>query len=267
MVPMFAGGVMLSGIADRLPRRRVIISADLASGALVAVMAVPGIPLAALILLLAAATMVGGLFLAARAAVYPDILRGDRYVLGTAVTMTTFQLAQVIGFAGGGIAVVFLGIRISLLADAATFAASALLIRACVRAHPVGPAEGASGTTPIRGKGAGAGAAGPGRRDRPGLAAEAAACLRLVFSTPAMRTPMLFGWLCACYELPEGVAAPLAGAVGGGAATVGLILAAQALGFDRGCHRLQPLRRSGPAAAMDRAARHRGLRRACALRR
>lgn len=234
VVPMFVGGVALSGIADRLPRRQVIIGSDLASGALVAVMAIPGIPPTVLILLLAAVTMVGGLFLAARAAVYPDILRGDCYVLGTAVTMTTFQFAQVVGFAAGGIAVAFLGMRISLLTDAATFAASALVIRTCVRAHPVASAECPSGSTSIPEKVAGADAAGPGRRDRPSLAAEAIAGLRLVLCTPAMRTPMLFGWLCAFYELPEGVAAPLARAVGGGAATVGLILAAQALGSTAG---------------------------------
>ena len=261
VVPVFVGGVALSGIADRRPRRQVIISADLASGALVAAMAVPGIPLAELILLLAAVTMVGGLFLAARAAIYPDILRGDRYVLGTAVTMTTFQFAQVVGFATGGIAVAFLGMRISLLTDAATFAASALVIRTCVRAHPVAPAGRASGAMSIREKVAGAGAAGPGRRDRPGLAAEATACLRLVFSTPAMRTPMLFGWLCAFYEIPEGVAAPLARGVGGGAATVGLILAAQALGSTAGAigfsRFVDPARRlkwTGPLAVVACAA-------------
>jgi hypothetical protein len=59
--------------------------------------------------------------------------------------------------------------------------------------------------------------------------------LRLVFGNPAMRTPMLFGWLCAFYNVPEGVAAPLATAVGGGAVTVGLILAAPALGSAVGC--------------------------------
>jgi MFS family permease len=45
---------------------------------------------------------------------------------------------------------------------------------------------------------------------------------------------MLFAWLCAFYDLPEGVATPLAAAVGGGAVAVGLILAAQALGTAAG---------------------------------
>ena len=41
---------------------------------------------------------------------------------------------------------------------------------------------------------------------------------------------MLFGWLAAFYNAPEGVVTPLAHALGGGALAVGMILAAQALG-------------------------------------
>jgi hypothetical protein len=51
-------------------------------------------------------------------------------VMGTAVTLTTYQFAQVIGFAVGGTVVGFFGTRISLVADAATFAGSALIVRA-----------------------------------------------------------------------------------------------------------------------------------------
>jgi hypothetical protein len=45
---------------------------------------------------------------------------------------------------------------------------------------------------------------------------------------------MLLGWLAAFYNVPEGVSAPLAAAVGGGAVAVGLILASQALGASVG---------------------------------
>jgi predicted MFS family arabinose efflux permease len=41
---------------------------------------------------------------------------------------------------------------------------------------------------------------------------------------------MLFGWLAAFYNAPEGVVTPLARAVGGGPAAVGIILAAAAMG-------------------------------------
>src|SRR5579875_845009 len=129
IIPVFAGGVLLSGLADRLPRRTVMIICDVARCALVLVMAVPGVPLAALVVLLFVVTTFTAPFTAARSAVYPDILSGDRYVLGTAVTLTTSQIAQVMGFAVGGAVVGFLGARACLLADAATFAVSALLVR------------------------------------------------------------------------------------------------------------------------------------------
>ena len=45
---------------------------------------------------------------------------------------------------------------------------------------------------------------------------------------------MLLGWLAAFYTAPEGVVTPLARDLGGGAATVGVILAAAALGQTAG---------------------------------
>jgi hypothetical protein len=48
-----------------------------------------------------------------------DVL-GDAYALGTAVTMTTHQAAQVAGFVAGGAAVGAFGARAALLADAGT---------------------------------------------------------------------------------------------------------------------------------------------------
>ena len=67
----------------------------------------------------------------------------------------------------------------------------------------------------------------------PGLAGIFAGA-RIVFARPALRTPMVFGLLAAFYNAPEGVAAPLAGALGGGAAAVGVILAANSLGQTAG---------------------------------
>ncbi len=142
---------------------------------------------------------------------YPDLLTGDLYVLGTAVTLTTLQFAQVLGFAVGGAVVGFFGVRVSLVIDAATFALSALITFVWVRSWPAVQA--------IADREAGAEADG-------GLLAG----LRLVFTSPALRIPMLLGWLAAFYNIPEGVSAPLAGALGGGAVAVGFILAAPALG-------------------------------------
>ena len=101
IVPTFIGGMTLAWLADRYPRRRVMIACDLIRAVLVLVMAIPGMPLAAMVALLFAVTLAGAPFTSARAAIFPDVLTGDRYVMGTAVTLTTYQFAQVIGFAGG----------------------------------------------------------------------------------------------------------------------------------------------------------------------
>jgi len=209
IVPTFIGGVAMSGLADRLPRRQVMIACDLIRSLLVLIMAVPGLPVAPLVVLLFAVTLVGAPFSSARAAVFPDVLPGDRFVLGTAVTITTNQLAQVIGFAVGGTLVSFLGVRTALIIDAGTFVLSALIVRLWTRWRAA-----------ARGQD-------PGRpRAVQGLLAGA----RLVFGHPALQAPMFLGWLAAFYNAPEGIAVPLARSLGGGSATVGLVLAAEAFG-------------------------------------
>jgi predicted MFS family arabinose efflux permease len=212
-VPNFIGGILLSGLADRLPRRGVMIACDLIRMGLAALMAVPVVPLPVLVALLFLITMIGAPFTAARAAVYPVILSGGRYTTGTAVTLTTNQLAQVIGFAAGGAMTGLLGARPCLLADSATFAVSALLVRFGVAARASDGSAGRGVRAAVAGLGAGT---------------------RLVFATPALRMPMLFGWLAAFYNAPEGIAAPFARSLGGGAATTGLLLAFPAAGYTVG---------------------------------
>ena len=219
IVPTFVGGVTLAWLADKYPRRRVMIACDLVRCGLVLVMAIHGMPLAAMVVLLFLVTLVGAPFTSARAAVYPDVLTGDTYVMGTAVTLTTNQFAQVIGFAAGGAITGFLGTGRALVIDAATFAVSAVIVRVWVRHRPA-PALMA---TAARVAGT-AGEATASRRS--GLVGG----VRLVFASPILRTSMLFGWLAAFYNAPEGVVSPLARSLGGGATAVGVILAAQALG-------------------------------------
>jgi MFS family permease len=209
VVPTFIGGVTLAWLADRYPRRGVMITCDLVQCGLVLIMAMPGVPLSGLVMLLFLVTLVGAPFTSARAAIYPDVLIGEQYVMGTAVTLTTYQFAQVLGFAAGGAVVGFFGTRLSLIIDAATFAASALIVQALVQARPA-PAA--------------------GRQHEPSRLAGIIAGARLVFARPGLRTPMFFGWLAAFYNAPEGVVTPLARDLHGGATAVGVILAAPALG-------------------------------------
>ncbi len=61
IVPTFVGGITLAWLADRHPRRGVMIVCDLARCALVLVMAIPGMPLAGMVALLFLVTLVGAL--------------------------------------------------------------------------------------------------------------------------------------------------------------------------------------------------------------
>ena len=241
VAPQFAGGVVLAGLADRWPRRELMIVCDLARALLVTVMALPGVPVAGLVSLLFVVTLVGAPFTASRAALYPDILAGDTYVLGSAITFTTMQAAQVVGFGAGGVVVGVFGVHASLAADAVTFLLSAVLTLAWVRHRPAG----AHGS----------------RHSGFSMAG-----VRLVFGAGDLRTPMLLGCLAAFTDVYEGVAAPLARELGGGAAAAGVILASGALGSSAGSVAFGRLVRTADTDPVDVPARGGGLRGARAVR-
>jgi MFS family permease len=195
LLPWLVGGVALSGLADRLPRRQVMIACDVARLVLLLGMAAVSLSrsaaaLWAMVALLFVVTLLDSPFKSARSALVADILTGERYVLGTTVTQLTLQAGMVLGFALGGVTVAALGTRGALGVDAATFAASALLLTLGVRRRP-------------------AAAGSPGAK-RPSHWAEAAAGMRLVFGDRTLRTLVLFGWLVTFYIAPMALAAPYA---------------------------------------------------------
>jgi Major Facilitator Superfamily len=205
-LPWVVGGVMLARLADAYPRRAVMVACDVARVFLVAAMAVPRTPLWALVLLLAVVTLLDSPFRAARSAMLPDILTGDRYVMGTAAMQITNRIGRTAGFAVGGAVVAALGAHQALAIDAASFAVSALLVRLGVQGRPAVTSRKrealANGDHPQR-----------------------VSAIRCVFADPRLRTLMLLGWLVPFYAVPEGVAVPYAHLLHGGAAAAGLVLA------------------------------------------
>ncbi len=206
-LPWVIGGLFLADTADRYPRRSVMVVCDLVRAVLVAAMVIPGVPLLALVALLFATTMFAPPFESARASITPDILPGELYPLGTAVTQTTFLAGQVVGAAGAGVAVAIIHVRPALAVDAGTFVLSGLLILLGTRARPAA-AQPETARMP------------PWVRMRDGFA--------LVFGDQALRTLLLLGWLVVFYTVPEGVAAPYAHNLGGGPVATGLVLASTA---------------------------------------
>ena len=205
-LPQIIGGPVLSGLADRFPRRAVMIGFDLLRLPLVAAMAIPAMPFWALCVLVTGTTVSAVPFTAARTALLPDVLPGDRLALGSAIGNMTDQFSQVIGFTTGALIVTWLNPYRALLLDAVTFAVSALLVAGWVTRRPApsgGRADGGS---------------------------RAAAGMRLVAQDPVLRCLVLFGWLGGFYVLPEALAAPYAHALRQGPAAIGLLMAAMPVG-------------------------------------
>lgn len=198
-LPALFGGVLLGTLADRMPRRRLLVVGDLLRAALLAAMALPGMSLWALVVLLVVAVGVGGPWKAAESALVADIVTGETYVLGTGLRAATLQASQLVGFAVGGLVVAGIGSRSTLAVDAATFAVSAALMRLGLRDRP--PAQ--------------------VRHQRGWLHGA-----RTVLGNRDLRLLLGLSWLIGLLVVPEGIAAPYAAAIHGGATTVGLLLAA-----------------------------------------
>ena len=113
-----------------------MIVCDLLRIGTVGLMAVPGLPSTALCVLLFCTVLTGVPFSSARAALMPDVLPGDKFVLGSAIGNITFQASQILGFVAGAAVFAVLDPHKTLAIDAATFAVSALIVPAEVRSRP-----------------------------------------------------------------------------------------------------------------------------------
>ncbi len=187
-VPDLLGGA-LGGIADRFSRRTVMVVTDIGRAVLIALMAVPGLPLPAAAALLFLVQLMAGPFYAARQAMLPDLLDPDRLVVGQAIMSSTYQAGLVLGFGAGAAVVTGLGVPGALLIDAATFALSALMLRFGLKPYPP--------TTPRQ-------------HERASLLA---GC-RLVARDRKLRWLLLIACCCGFYVVPEGLAVPVAAELG-----------------------------------------------------
>jgi MFS family permease len=235
-LPFVIGGLFLAELADRYPRRTVMVVCDAVRAVLIGAMVLPHVPIGVLIALLFVATMFAPPFDSAKASVTPEILHGERYVLGTAVLVTTLLAGEVLGAVGGGVAVAFIGVPRSLAIDAVTFVLSGLLIGLGTRARP---------------------AAAKPESVRPSTLGRIRDGFRLVFGDQALSTLLLFGWLIAFYTIPAGIAAPYAERLGGGPIAAGLIIASTAFGtmvamplFTRFVRPRQRINLMGPLATL-----------------
>jgi MFS family permease len=135
-LPDLIGGPVLAGLADRFPRRAVMVAADLSRAVLLLFMAIPGLPLWTLWALLFVIRLIDSPFNGAYMSTMSVVLPGKRLVKGTAVTQLVNHVSYTIGYGLGGLIVSLTGLSLVLVFNAATFALSGIALLLGVLARP-----------------------------------------------------------------------------------------------------------------------------------
>jgi MFS family permease len=182
--PWVLGGPFLATLAERLRYRKVMVVCDLLRALMIALVALPGMPLPAMLALVFGVAMLAPPAQAARSAVMPLVLTGERVVLGIAVSAASGQATQVIGYMAGAL-IAGINPRVALLINAGTFLTSAVILQFGLRDRP--PAMRAE--------------------DRSNLLRETGEGFRVVFGTPALRVIAVIVFASVLWVIiPEGLA-------------------------------------------------------------
>ncbi|MEU6930478.1 MFS transporter [Streptomyces sp. NPDC046385] len=199
-LPYLLGGTFLAGLADRHPPRRVLVVCDLVCAGCVALMVLPATPVAALLALRCAVAAVAPVFNGTRIATLADILgEGELFVLGRSLLRIVSQSALLAGFGVGGVLLAVLTPRGAIAVTAATFLASALLLRLGTARRP---------------------ARAPERRE--GIGATWG-----ILRNRRIRALMLLFWVPPVFfVVPEALAAPYADEIGVSTVALGLLMCA-----------------------------------------
>ncbi len=184
-LPWLLGGPLLSALAERYRYRQVMVACDLVRMAMMVLVALPGVPPWAILALIFTATLANPPSQAARSALMPHILTGDRLMVGLSISTSSGQAAQVVGYMVGA-AIAAASPATALLINAATFALSAALVRFGLRDRP--PAMTAA--------------------HRSHLLRETGQGFRLVFGRPVLRAIAVLVFSAMVFSIvPEGLAA------------------------------------------------------------
>ncbi|MFJ8966661.1 MFS transporter [Lentzea sp. NPDC102401] len=135
LAPLLAG-VVLTPLADRLPRREVLVASCVVQAGLVGVMTLPGV---SVIVLAGAAVSVAGvqaLYAAARAAVALDVLGAEHHKSGRTRLMVVREWGQLLGLATAAAVIGTIGPIAALLLDIASFLIAAALLWWGLRPRP-----------------------------------------------------------------------------------------------------------------------------------
>jgi hypothetical protein len=197
---------VLGAIVDRYAYRTVMVVCDLLRAALITLLLIPGLPVPAMIVVVFAVASVQPAYNAARTATLAQILTGDRLSVAIAISFSTSQTAQIIGYLAGGL-LSAIDPQTALGVNAALFAVSGVAILGLVRHRPTVNK----------------------REERRHVLVETADGLRLLRDNRVLRTVSVGIWgLFALTAVPEGVAVLWAVHLEADSRTQGLIMAVDA---------------------------------------
>ncbi|MHB8681732.1 MAG: MFS transporter [Acidimicrobiales bacterium] len=128
LVPWVGLGQLVTAALDHLPRKAVMVAADLVRALIFALLVIP-MPVAAVFVAAFVAGVATAPFEGARYSIRVEVTEDDE-LYGGAITLfgITTQLATIAGFALGGLSVALVGARLTFALNAASFLASALFV-------------------------------------------------------------------------------------------------------------------------------------------
>jgi predicted MFS family arabinose efflux permease len=212
--PQAVGGALFAALADRLPPRLVIGTGLLTRAAPGLVIGLwPGLPVPVMLALVAAAAIVAPVFTAAFSGLLPDVLDGDRYVLGRSVVNLTGAGTQIAGLGLGGALLAALPARSLLLAAGGALVAAAVITRLGLRPRSARDTR-------------------PGRGPARGIVRATMSGNIELLSNRTVRGLLLAQWLPAwCVAGAESLIVPYTGALGHPASAAGPLLGALPAGM------------------------------------
>lgn len=126
-LPYLGLGQVLATLADRYPHRSVMLVSNLVRAALFGLLALVSLPVWAVLVVALLAAMADPPYDAALSSAVPQLAR-DSYGAAQALFNATSQLAVLVGYGAGGVALAVLGAQAALAVNAVSFALNGLLV-------------------------------------------------------------------------------------------------------------------------------------------
>ncbi|MFI7135770.1 MFS transporter [Nonomuraea sp. NPDC050153] len=205
-LPFILGGLFLLSLADRVPPRALMIAGELVRAVTCLVLAYAGLPVWGLLALVLVTGLFSPVFFAARAAMLPEVLPGDAFVLGRSVLNVASASAQIVGLAAAGAFLGFAGPSGALAVTAVLSLAAVVVLRVGLPHRPARGADQVARGSAVR---------------------ETLRVNRRLVADRRVRGLLLAGWLpCVCLAGAEAMVVPYLGGQG----RAGVVLAAAAGG-------------------------------------